>query len=247
MEIKQAPERTLDKMIVVSRMPDTEPDIVSHQEQGSRPQQSSWTRHAFIVTPVIMAIVSLTFFATRNLVDAHAEMVAEIRSGDSEFERLKGVGQESFKADLLIGQKEYDRIVGAAREESAQTVEAATREGNALVYEAIQKGQIPNEIAEGFTRELYGRNPEIAQMCFEIARLKVELANGIDLPGDVILEKRQDSLSVGGSWSNAGASVRRREKTERLNLLLRKRETVVQEAVDAGAKAIRSYSGRVPK
>ena len=130
---------------------------------------------------------------------------------------------------------------------SAQTVEAATREGNALVYEAVQKGQIAREIAEGFTRELYSRNPEIAQLCFEIARLKVELANGIDLPGDVILEKRQDSLGVGRSWSNAGASVRRREKTERLNLLLRKRETVVQEAVDAGAKAIRSYSGRLPK
>lgn len=236
-----------DKMVVVSRMPAEVGDSVIHHHQANRPRQSSWTRHAFIVTPVIMAIVSLTFFATRNLVDAHAEMVAEIRSGDSEFERLKGVGQESFKADLLIGQKEYDRIVGSAREEGAQTVEAATREGNALVYEADQKAQVARTIALGFTREIYGRNPEIAQISFEIARLKVELANTVDLPGEVVPETQQDSLRVGAIWPPAMAGASQRQRADRLNSLMRKRESVVQEAIEAGVKAIRSYSGKVSK
>ena len=69
---EQETDRVPDRMILVSRSADPEIGAIQHEDRIRTPRRSSWTRHAFIVTPVIMAIVSLTFFATRNLVDAHA-------------------------------------------------------------------------------------------------------------------------------------------------------------------------------
>ena len=118
-----------------------------------------------------------------------------------------------------MAEKEFQKIVGSAQLTANQIIKAAELEASAIVFTAQQESIVKTGVANGFTPAVYGRNPQMAEMALEIARLRIEVANRVEIVGNL------DSLAVDHSWtSSEDERVRSAKRKQLLDLQARLNE-----------------------
>jgi hypothetical protein len=203
-----------------------------------RGRATPWLKYAFILTPVALSVAGLVSYSSENLREAYAEMKAEMNVGESDRARLEGIGLASKKGSAEMAEKEFQKIVGSAQLTAKQITNAAELDASAIVVTAQQESIVKTSIGKNFTPAVYGRNPQIAQMALEVARLRIEVTNRVEIVGNL------DTLAVDHFWtSSEDQRVRPVKVKQLLDLQARLRE-VEESGIREGYKEIMSFAGR---
>ena len=203
-----------------------------------RGRATPWLKYAFILTPVALSVAGLVSYSSENLREAYAEMKAEMNVGENDLARLEGIGLASKKGSAEMAEKEFQKIVGSAQLTAKQITNTAEFDASAIVATAQRESIVKTSIANGFTPAIYGRNPQIAEMALEVARLRIEVTNRVEIVGNL------DTLAVDHFWTSSEDQRVRPAKTKQLLDLQARLKEVEEAGIREGYKEIMSFTGR---